>query len=59
MPSFIRSSLGVGLGALLFELMVRGLPQAKWGRVAFMVLVSLPLFWLYDGSKARRAGAKA
>ena len=59
MPKFIQSSLSVGLGSLIYELVVRGLHQAKWGRVAFFVLFSLPIFWLYYRSKEKQGVAQA
>jgi len=59
MPKFIRSSLSVGVGALIYELVARGLHEVKWGRVAFFVLCSLPFFWLYYRSKEKQAGAQA
>jgi len=59
MPKFIQSSLSVGLGALIYELIVRGLHEAKWGRVAFFVLFSLPIFWLIYRSREKKAAAQA
>ena len=59
MPKFIQSALSVGVGTLLYELVVRGLHQAKWGRVAFIAIFSLPIFWLYYRSKERQVVAKA
>jgi hypothetical protein len=59
MPKFLQSSLSIGLGARLYEVVVRGIHQAKWGRVALLVFLSLPLFWLYDRSKENRVAAKA
>ncbi|WP_243318058.1 hypothetical protein [Geothrix paludis] len=59
MPKFIQSALSVGIGTLLYELVVHGLHQAKWSRVAFIVLLSLPVFWLYYRAKERQVVAKA
>ena len=59
MPKFLQSSLSVGLGAFIYELIVRGFHQVKWGRVAFFVLFSLPLFWLYYRSKEKQRVAQA
>jgi hypothetical protein len=58
MPKFIGSALSVGFGALLYELVMRGLLQAKWSRAVFIMLFSLPVFWLYYRSKERHAVAK-
>ena len=59
MPKFIQSAFSVGLGALIYEFVVRGLHQVRWGRVAFIVLFSLPIFWLYYRSKEKQVVAKA
>ena len=59
MPKFIQSALSIGFGSLIYELITRGLHQAKWGRVAFIVLFSLPIFWLYYRSKEKQRVAQA
>ena len=59
MPKYIRFSLGLGFGALIYELFVRGLHEARWGRVAFFVLFSLPIFWLIYRSREKKAADQA
>jgi len=59
MPKFIGSALSVGFGTLLYEFVMRGLNQAKWGRAVFIMLFSLPIFWLYYRYKEKQAVAKA
>ena len=59
MPRFLKSSLSVGLGALAYELVVRGPHGVKWLRVGAIVLVALPVTWLIFRSKEKKATAQA
>jgi hypothetical protein len=59
MPKFIQSSLSVGLGALLYELVVRGPHAAKWHRVVIFILVSLPITWLIYRFKGKNSVSPA
>ena len=62
MPKFLQSSLSLGLGFLIFEVLrfwLNDHQEFRWGRIAFMVLLSIPIFWLVYKVKARQTAAKA
>ena len=59
MPKFLQSSIGIGIGTLIYEFFARGLHQIKWGRVAFIVLFSMPIFWFFYRQKEKTAASQA
>jgi hypothetical protein len=62
MPKFLQSSLSLGAGVLVYEALSFWLnwhSRFRWGRIAFMVFFSMPIFWLVYKLKARQVMTNA